>query len=255
MNDQSYTGFLEYKSIYNKWFGQGVFPKDFFHKIDGGYYSQNFVSIESIDGFIEETINETDFPIVIKPNKDSYGGKDVYFVNSINEMKEIINQHPNLVVQEKIEQSELINTFNKDSVNTVRVCLYKDKIGGFHVINASIRMGINGSLDNLSDGGIVCNINLSGKLNDYANDRYGKKYLKHPNSQFVFKDKVFPLYKELIQTSIKIAKETLSVRLVSLDMALDYHNKWRCIEVNLAGQTMLFAQFANQPFFDRYSKS
>lgn len=190
LNNERYIGFLECKSIYNKWYGQGVFPKDYFHKIEGGYFTPEFDIIEDIESFIDCEVGNINFPVVIKPSKDSYGGKDVYFVNSKIEIKEIISQYSNLVVQEKIEQSELINVFNKDSVNTVRVCLYKDKAGRFHVINASIRMGVNGSLDNLSDGGIVCNINPTEKLNSYANDKHGKKYIKHPNSHFIFKDKV-----------------------------------------------------------------
>ncbi|MBO1531148.1 hypothetical protein J3492_07955 [Psychrobacter sp. F1192] len=254
LNRDRNINFLANKSVYNKWFGQGVFPKDFFHKVDGDYYSHDLILINNIDGFIEEMIDDTDFPIVIKPNKESYGGKDVYFVNSINEIKEIISQHPNLVVQEKIKQSELINIFNKDSVNTVRVCLYKDDDGVMHMLNASLRMGKDGSLDNMTDGGIVCNIKSDGTLNGYANDILATKYLSHPNSGYVFKNKEFPLYDELVTVSKSIARAVINARLISLDMALDAKQNWRCIEVNLAGQTIEFPQNAGFPFFGQYTE-
>lgn len=249
LNSDKSIGFLQNKSIYNKWFDEGLFPKDFFHKIDDVYYTNNFNIIEDIESYIDKYIHEYDFPLVIKPNKDSYGGADIYFVNSRKEIKTIIKLHKNLVTQEKLVQSELINNFNKDSINTVRVCIYKDREGAVHLLNASIRMGKDGSLDNASAGGIVCNIKNNGALNGYAVDKYARKYFKHPNSGFIFENKKLPFYDDLENVSIEVAEKIIGVRLISLDMALDSNNKWRCIEINLFGQTIRFAQYAGEPFF------
>ncbi len=253
LNTERNVDFLANKSIYNKWFGRGIFPKDFFHKIDGSYYTYEFDIIDNIEAFIDNTINDNDFPIVIKPNKGTYGGKDVYFVSNKEDIKKIINQHSNLVIQEKIEQSERINVFNKDSVNTVRVCLYKDDSGVVHMLNASLRMGKDGSLDNMTDGGIVCNIKSDGILNNYANDILAKKYLKHPNSGFIFENQKFPFYQDLIEASKIVAKGVIGASLVSMDMALDSNEKWRCIELNLVGQTIEFPQNAGEPFFGEFT--
>lgn len=253
LNTDRSTNFLTNKSIYNKWFGKGVFPKDFFHKFDDSYYTYEFGIIENIEEFIDKTISEADFPIVIKPNKGSYGGKDIYFVNNKEEIKSIIKQHPNLVVQEKIEQSESINLFNKDSVNTVRACLYKDDNGVMHMLNASLRMGKDGSLDNMTAGGIVCSINSKGMLNKYANDIRAKKYLEHPNSGFVFENHEFPLYQDLVEVSKSVANAVIGARLISLDMALDSNEKWRCIELNVNGQTIEFPQNAGEAFLGEYT--
>lgn len=253
LNSDKKIQFFENKSIYNKWFGLGVFPKDFFHKMDNSYYTYDFKIIEDIERFIEDNIAETDFPMVIKPNKDTYGGRDINFVDNKEQIKKTIKEYSNLVVQEKIEQSNLINIFNEQSVNTVRVCLYRDNNNIMHVINASIRMGVDGSLDNLSDGGIACNIKPTGILNSYANSIHGRKYLEHPNSGFTFKDKNFPLYEELVQVSKEVAKDVLGARLISLDMLLDSTDKWRCIEVNLGSQTMFLSQFAGEPFLGKHT--
>ena len=253
LNSDRRIQFFENKSIYNKWFGLGVFPKDFFHKLDNSYYNYEFKFIEDIEKFIDSKITETDFPMVIKPNKDTYGGQDINFVNDKEQIKEIIKKYPNLVVQEKIEQSNLINDINEGSINTVRVCLYKDNNNVMHVINATIRMGVNGSLDNLTDGGIACNIKPTGILNNYANGKYGRKYFEHPNSGFIFKDKRFPMYEELIEVSKEVARDILGARLISIDMLLDSNNKWRCIEVNLGSQTMFLSQYAGQPFLGEHT--
>lgn len=253
LNNERKASFLENKSIYNKWFDKGIFPKDFFHKLDNNYYTYDFKVIDDIEKFIDDTIVDADFPMVIKPNKDSYGGKDIYFVNNKKEIKETIEKHSNLVVQEKLEQSELINAFNRQSINTVRICLYKDNNGDIHLLNASIRMGINGSLDNTSAGGIVCYIKSNGILNEYALDNNLKKYFKHPNSNLVFEGKVFPLYKELIEASKLVFSNITEAQLISLDMSLDASDKWRCIELNLFGQTIRFVQYAGQPFLGEYT--
>lgn len=248
-NDDKSVDFLANKSVYNKWFDGKLFPKDFFHKMNNIYYTHCFDVIDSIEDFIDNNIVETDFPMVIKPNKDSYGGANIYFVNSKDEIKSIINQHSDLVIQEKIKQSELISHFNPDSINTIRVCLYKDEKDMVHVLNSSIRMGVDGGLDNETAGGIVCNIKPTGLLNTYAVDKYALKYFKHPNSGFVFENKEFPLYDNLQATSKEVAQKIIGARLISLDMALDSNNNWRCIEVNLFGQTIRFAQYAGEPFF------
>lgn len=57
----------------------------------------------------------------------------------------------------------------------------------------------------------------------------------------------------MIDESIQVAKDIIGARLISLDMALDSTNRWRCIEVNLDGQTMLFAQFAGEPFLGKHT--
>lgn len=248
-NDNKNVAFLENKSIYNKWFDEKVFPKDFFHKINNNYYTYDFDIIDNIEEFIDKKIMEFDFPMVIKPNKDSYGGANIYFVNSKDEIKNIIKQHSDLVIQEKIKQSELINNFNPNSINTIRICLYRDEKDIVHVLNSSIRMGVDGGLDNETAGGIVCNIKPTGFLNEYAVDKYAFKYFKHPNSGFVFKNKELPMYEELKLKSKEVAQKIIDTRLISLDMALDSDNNWRCIEANLFGQTIRFAQYAGEPFF------
>ena len=78
--------------------------------------------------------------------------------------------------QGKRRQSKLIDVFNEENINTVRVCLY-----------------INNSLDNLTNVRIVCNIKPPILLNVYANDRSDRsdrKYLKYSNSCLILKVKI-----------------------------------------------------------------
>jgi len=108
-------------------------------------------------------------------------------------------------------------------------------------------------LDNETGGGIVCNIDENGVLNKYAVNKYCNKYLMHPNSGVIFEGIKIPFFNQLIELSEKIANEIPLCNLVSLDMCLDAENKWRCIEVNLEGQTIRFSQYAGKSFFGKYT--
>lgn len=242
--------FMENKNFYNKWFGNQYFPKDYFHKIDNIYYDGGLNKINDIDDYVDNC--DIDFPIVVKPSVDSFGGRDIYFIENKENLKKLYPKFKNLVVQQKIQQSVLMDKFNSDSINTIRVCLVKLD-GDFRVLNASLRMGKDGSLDNETAGGIVCNISNSGKLNSYAVDKHCRKFLKHPNTSVVFDGESLPFYSKLIYSSKCIAEKIFNTDLISLDMCLDIDNKWRCIELNLFGQTIRFSQYAGNPFFGNYT--
>jgi hypothetical protein len=252
LNNRREAVFLTNKSLYNKWFGQSIFPKDYFHKLDGQYYDCNLEIIENLNSFIEEI--DFKFPVVLKPNCDSSGGRNIYFLNTRQDIYNLIGKFSHLVVQEKIVQNDFLASINNSSINSVRVCIYKTFLDdSYHILNTSLRMGKDGSLDNTKAGGIVCSLNDEGDFNDYAVDLYGVKYYIHPNSGFHFKGNQLPNYIEMVEQAILISKKIINVRLISLDMCLDQNNKWRCIEVNLRSQTIRFAQAAGKPFFGDFT--
>ncbi|MEK6265505.1 MAG: hypothetical protein N2B06_12190, partial [Clostridium sp.] len=185
--------------------------------------------------------------------KDTFCGTGVNFIKSKEALKSIIEKYSDLVVEEKLQQSELISNIAGNNVNTVRVTLYKDLEGSFHILETNIRMGKDGGLDNEGSGGIACNVNSEGNLNKYATDRYANKYLKHPNSGFVFEGRALPLYEELIETSQEVFRQVIGARIVGLDMLLDSTEKWRCIELSLFGLTTKPSQYAGDPFLGKHT--
>lgn len=253
LNKKWNTSFLENKNYYNKWFGRELFPKEYFHKIDKVYYNSD---LNVIDNGIEHFINqqEFEFPIVVKPSVDSYGGKNIFFIKNKDELKEVLPQFDNLVIQEKLSQHEAISAIYKDSINSVRVCLYRSpEDGQVNFLSATMRFGVNGSLDNLSSGGIACFIKENGCFDDYAVDIEAVKVYEHPNTKFVFKDVKVPYFDELVITSLQIGLKAIKVGIISLDMCLTNTNKWICLETNLLGQSISFPQHAGNPFFREFT--
>lgn len=243
--------FFDVKNIYEKWFSfENTFPKTYFHKIDNIYYDSKMHLILNIKTFLKKS--DITFPMILKPSKDSQGGAGVEKVNSFSELLEKMENGKHLVFQELIMQNEYLNSIYP-GINSIRTCLYRTKTGEFTVLNNSIRFGVNGGLDNVTSGGIACNIHETGRLNDYAISRYVKKYFEHPNSQIPFKDITIPYYEELNKKAILIANQIPLCNLLSLDMCLDHNDNWRCIEINTKGQTIRFAQHAGKGFFGEYT--
>lgn len=252
LNPYKELSFFSVKNVYEKWFdNKEVFPISYFHKIDGVFYNKEFHVIDDIENFIENAAFK--YPLILKPSKDTFGGTGVCEVNDKSELLKRINEYEHLVCQELIYQNKYLSAINNSSVNSVRSCLYRDESGNFNILNNSMRFGINGGLDNETSGGIVCNINDDGQLIEYAVDKYANKFFEHPNSRMKFQDIKVPFYKDLNQIVVEISNQIPLCNLVSLDMTLDINNKWRCIEINLGGQTIRFAQYAGKGFFGDYT--
>lgn len=243
--------FIAVKNFYEKWFNKtDVFPKSFFHKVDNVYYDNKLNVIEDIEFFLDN--EDFKYPMICKPSMGAAGGIGVKLIYSLNEIKQSLDTYDNLVYQEKILQNKSIDQVNP-GMSTIRTCLYRTKNGSFEVINNSIRFGVDGSLDNLKNGGVACYIGEQGRLNNFAVKMYCDKHLVHPNSKVEFSSIVIPFYKDLYEVTEAIANQIPLCNLVSLDMCLDVNNNWRCIEINLNAQTIRFAQYAGVGFFGKYT--
>ncbi len=252
LNHDVRIDYLSNKSFYNHWFPSGIFPLDYFHNIDGEYLDKNLESI-TFDK-VSQIASGLVYPVVLKPNHDSYGGRDVVFPASQEDLLQIALKSKNFVVQEKIQQHEFFNKYNHCGLNTVRVSLYRSvKDNRLHIINTAMRMGIGGGLDNLSSGGILTYLRKDGTMNGYALNKFGFKYFEHPDSHLKFNERIpdIELLRELCK---KVAHKIFYARILSLDACYDITSRWRIVEANVLGQhTIKFAQNAGQPFFREFT--
>lgn len=244
--------FFDIKNVYEKWFEwDKTFPQAYFHKIDDTYYNSKMQYIQDIDSFLKKA--EITYPIIIKPSKDTQGGSGVEKVYNFSSLIDKMKVGKHLVFQELIVQNDYLNSINP-GINSIRTCLYRSEGEGFKVLNNSIRFGVDGKLDNLTAGGIVCSINEDGTLNEYAVNKFAVKFVEHPNSKIRFSDILIPFYAELNNKSRFIANQIPLCNLLSLDMCLDETDNWRCIEINTQGQTIRFPQYAGISFFDKFTE-
>ena len=248
------SAFQAHKSLYEKCFPKGIFPHTYIHNIDGLLYDEHYQLKSETE--IKEIISSITYPVVIKPNIHSKGGKDVAFIDTPDLLNKSLHGMRNYVVQERIVQHHSFDRFNSCGLNTLRCCVYRSLTDdSFQVVSMALRMGRSGRLDNLGQGGLACAIHEDGEMHTYGVDDCLNKYTQHPDSGVQFESVGrLPKYDELITMLKTAASQVWFHRLVSFDVGYDEAEHWRLIEVNLRGQTISLAQFAGLPFFGKYSE-
>lgn len=250
MTDES-CHFLSHKSFYNQWFPGEMFPKDYVHCINGQYVDAEFNRI-GYDEF-KQIVLLLPYPVVMKPNRDSFGGKNVFFVENSDRLVELSQQSRDFVIQEQIMQHAFFSKYNPVGLNTIRVYIYKSvRDNTYHIINMALRMGKGGSLDNETSGGIHTFIHPDGQMNNYAVDKYATKYDRHPDTGYAFDEKI-PAMDVLKKLCEKVASRVYFTRIIGLDVCYTVDGKWRIIELNTRGHTIRFSQYGGQPFFGEFT--
>lgn len=248
----SSVDYLSNKSFYNRWFKKGVFPTDYLHCIDGQFCDENLEKISEIE--FRRIATEIKYPVVMKPNRGAYGGKDIFFVHNQEELLNLSKDWSDFIVQEKIEQDKFFKQFNPAGLNTIRVYLYRSVLDNeLHIITMALRMGKDGSLDNETAGGIHVMITEYGNLNGYAVNKYGKKYLVHPNTKKKFNTTI-PDFSGLKKLVYMLGSQVFLTRIIGLDLCYDKNGIWRAIEINTKGHSIRFAQYGGAPFFGEFTE-
>jgi hypothetical protein len=177
--------------------------------------NKNIIDDETVNLVIEKSMAKNLF---FKPTL-GLGGKGIMvfnkedgsFVDFKNNIltaafiRESLNSRENYILQEGLQQHDEINKIYPGAVNTFRVYTALEK-GKTKILFAFLRMGQGGNqLDNATQGGLVCKINLeTGQFASHGTSKLDKKFDKHPDTNFEFKGYVFPYWEEirkLIETS------------------------------------------------------
>ena len=153
----------------------------FIKRYRGGAASGITIAIKKTDGFY----NEQNEKLSAQKIRESYSDS-------------------NYIFERQLQQDSVLASFNPDTVNTLRVLTYKDK-----VVSCSVRMGRKGSyVDNAAKGGVVCSLDIeTGCIEDYGLREYDIfKYYEHPDSHIKFKGVYVPQWsavKELVEKTLK----------------------------------------------------
>lgn len=253
-NDWSEGACLDNKIFYRLFFPNIKQPPLIAYRWNG-YWYDNAAQPTSIEAILE-LISSKGQTCFIKVAKCSMGGHGIEVINgsrmSIAKMSNIVNSMAgDLVIQEKIIQSDITAKLNESSVNTIRVMTFLRKDGSVKLCSSCLRMGMAGSMvDNASSGGITVGINAStGKLNDTAYSPAGISYDRHPTSDVKFSDIILPNFGKVIENAKLGALNMPQFRLISWDFAIDKNLDPVLIEANLYVGELEFHQLNNGPIF------
>ena len=250
-NNWEMAKYYDNKCMYQRMFLGINQPKMFFMRMNNCWVNNKFeiVHINNILSSLEDYGNE----IVVKQANDSEGGANIFFVKGENIREKLLNAfgkiNKDLVIQESIKQNKAISKINSTSINTIRI-LSMLTTEGVKIYSCIIRMGINGNrVDNISQGGISCGIDDSGRLKKVAYNYRGDKYSEHPSSGVRFDTVVIPNWGDVLEMVYKAHPMIPHFRLVSWDIAIDFEGKPLLVEANLCYGELNLHQLNNGPIF------
>lgn len=189
--------------------------------------------------------------VIVKPSMDSGGGRSILFIKGKdkNEIRKIIKENNDYVVQKILKQHDEFNKFNDTCINTIRVLsfLYKNEI---HILYSVLRVGRKGSrVDNASMGGYQIVIDKNGKFTDYIVDINNHAIDKN-NIKYDFENKYCPFYDKIMNEVKRLHPRLSQFKLIGWDITVDEFEKPTVLEVNLKDIGMSDkSQLVNGPLF------
>lgn len=131
----------------------------------------------------------------------------------------LLEQAPDLELEEVIRQHPAIDAIYPGSINTARIVTIRGKQGKVYFIAALLRIGNGKFVDNFDNGGMLAQVDLeTGEIQSVAIDKYKNVYEKHPETGTPIKGCVIPDWdkaKELVTQAAPLIPE---VRYVGWDV-------------------------------------
>lgn len=161
--------------------------------------------------------------IIVKPI-DGEGGKGIEKYEYINDEESKIVYSSllfkkQLLVEQCIKQHPDMNKLYNKSVNTLRMfTFYKD--GQAYFLQAILKVGNGGVVDNFSSGGMYTYVDDEGTVYAEAIDQMDNKYYKHPISNETIVGFKVPMFKEAVGMVKEAAKVVPEMGYIGWDVAI-----------------------------------
>lgn len=161
--------------------------------------------------------------IIVKPI-DGEGGKGIEKYEYINDEESKIVYSSllfkkQLLVEQCIKQHPDMNKLYNKSVNTLRMfTFYKD--GQAYFLQAILKVGNGGVVDNFSSGGMYTYVDDEGTVYAEAIDQMDNKYYKHPISNETIVGFKVPMFKEAVSMVKEVAKVVPEMGYIGWDVAI-----------------------------------
>ena len=197
--------------------------------------------------------------VFCKPTVDSGGGFgcmllkphgdiDVYSGKKLVDIIDGLGD--NYVIQECIHCHESITKIYPKSVNTFRVMTYRWK-NEIRLAATIMRIGVGGMMvDNASSGGIFIGIQSDGHLFSSAINKYGDRFLTHPDTGVVFEDCKIEHFEKVLNAAKVSHCAIPQIGIANWDFTLDEEGDAVLIEANLNfGSPWLFQMVNGKSVF------
>lgn len=233
-SNMSFRRFAEDKNLLDSKFSHFNMPQTIIKNSASIFYDHEN-SIIDLEKAVHILSKEKDY--IIKPAIDSGGGRGVSIIKefmSEDYIENLITKEykSNFIIQKVVRQNKDLASLNESSINTIRILtfLFNNEV---HVLSSIIRIGKPGSsVDNISAGGIQCNILENGYLEEYGYDINRNKFTE-TDSGIVLGNFKVPYYEEIKKLVIDAQSKQSHFKMIGWDFAVDESNKPVFIEYNV----------------------
>lgn len=241
------------KNYYEMIVGKNNSPETIIHCINGQLLDENYAPIDCVKA--SQLIN-SEKEVICKASMGTGGGRGIRFISEnveTNDVEKIIDVYNgNFLIQKIIKQHPLIESFNKTSVNTMRIITFLYK-GTVHFIYRELRFGGAGArLDNSAAGGRWVLINKDGLIQNECyifdkstTDMYVDKNYVSPIEENTF----IPNWNEVIQLLTKTHYKLAHFGIIYWDVSISQSGKPIILEYNLLDSDAYAYQYGVGPFF------
>lgn len=194
-----------------------------FNSIFNKYLKRNWMVLNNNNYADFEKFLKTNKAIIVKPIDDEGGNGVEKFVysNDLN-CQELYNKlidNGQLLIEECIKQHSDMNILYDKSVNTMRMfTFYKD--GESFFLQAVLKIGNGGIVDNFSSGGMYTYVSDTGDVYVEAIDKNDNIYHTHPVSNHKIVGFKVPMFKEAVELVKECAKIVPEIAYVGWDVAI-----------------------------------
>ncbi len=161
--------------------------------------------------------------IIVKPINDEGGhGVEKFVYDNKIDCKELYNKlilNNQLLIEECIKQHKDMNILYDKSVNTLRMFTFY-KNGESYFLQAVLKIGNGGVVDNFSSGGMYTYVSSDGYVYVEAIDRNDNIYTSHPISNQKIVGFNVPMFKEAVELVKECAKIIPEIAYVGWDVAI-----------------------------------
>ncbi len=232
-------------------------------RVRGGKFLDG--ELRPIQSSVEALLERYD-KVLLKPSIDSKGGSGIMlFTREDGKLKsgDVILTESMLYaygddfsIQEVVQQHDDLASLNPDSVNTLRVAVYRSvKDEKAHVIASFIRIGSSGCfVDNACAGGKYAGVDMNtGKVANTLRDINGGIYSSHNGIDFNKLDFTVPGWDIIKNECIRIAERITHHRLIAFDMTITNEMQPVLIEFNVESYNYGPFMYINQAPLGRYT--
>lgn len=161
--------------------------------------------------------------IIVKPVAETGGnGVEKHFYIDDNHAKELYNklvENKQNLVEDFIKQHPDLNMLYPDSVNTLRIFTFF-KNGQAYFLQAILKIGNGGVVDNFSSGGMYTYVDETGTVFVEAIDKEDNIHYEHPISKAKIVGFKVPMFKEAVDLVKECSRIVPEVSYVGWDVAI-----------------------------------